>query len=511
MKRIISFSIFLFSAAVMLLVCAGGAAQTIAMDDVYLSFDYPDSWLVVSPQLARVYAPLLEEAGMDAQQLASDMEQQGVASRAYSADFAQSLTILTSRDELSEEVFDISRISDEQRKTLRQRAESNRLFETTGSRAQDVEWQKEGGAYWLYIHYVRTYGDQVVGRGLRYITIRNGMYVTLDWQRGSGRFSNRDLRSFRDRLHDLAVTKQLDMPQLTVRLEAQIPTETSVGALEIHGKSTPGASVILETPDGTGAMLTLAVAQAGANGSFSLPLELEEEGAYDLTLTAMLDGMKSSMAAATLTYSAKTLPVSLEGVDEGGVHTVTKSKVTISGKTLAGVQLQLVSPFGLTKKTASKNGAFSFELTTEDAGEYKYTLILNKSGYDQRRVAFTLVRVKTEDEERASVRAEAEKISYMTLQRDLAENRGKIMSLYGPVSQVSASGSSQYIRMQFNKAADGTWYNPVIVVAKEDMGAKEGDMISAVVKVAGVFEEQDAEGEPVMVPRFELVFVDRVE
>jgi hypothetical protein len=43
------------------------------------------------------------------------------------------------------------------------------------------------------------------------------------------------------------------------------------------------------------------------------------------------------------------------------------------------------------------------------------------------------------------------------------------------------------------------------------MGAKEGDMISAVVKVAGVFEEQDAEGEPVMVPRFELVFVDKVE
>ena len=65
--------------------------------------------------------------------------------------------------------------------------------------------------------------------------------------------------------------------------------------------------------------------------------------------------------------------------------------------------------------------------------------------------------------------------------------------------------------MQFNKGADGTWYNPVVIVAAEDTGAKAGDMITAVVKVSGVFEEQDSSGEPVMVPSFELVFVDRLE
>ena len=43
------------------------------------------------------------------------------------------------------------------------------------------------------------------------------------------------------------------------------------------------------------------------------------------------------------------------------------------------------------------------------------------------------------------------------------------------------------------------------------MGARAGDMLACVVRVDGVFEEQDAQGEPVMVPRFELVFVDRVE
>jgi len=507
MKRII----FLIAAVGLLLLSSACPAQTITMEDVYLSFDYPQSWLVVSPQLARVYAPLLEDKGIDAKTLSEQLQMQGIHSRAYNEDFSQWMSVLTQKDDLSEEIFDISRATEDQRKIIRSRAENNRLWETTGYRVQDVEWHKEGGAYWLYMHYIRTYADKTVGRGLRYMTVRNGMYVMLDWQIDGGRFSNRDLRDFRARTHDLALTRQLDMPKMTVRLDAVLPTETSVGELKITGKSTPGAALVLETPDGSGALHTLAVSEADAGGNFTLQVSLEEEGIYDLTLSSMLEGMNTNAVAATLTYSSKTLPVTLDGIEEGGVSTVDKSKVTISGKTLAGVQMQLVSPFGLTKKTSGKTGSFSFELSTKDAGEYKYTLIMNKGGYDQRRIPFTLVRVKTDDEEKAAVRETAQKISYKTLQRDLEENRGKVMSLYGPVSQVSKAGGAQYIRMQFNKGADGSWYNPVIIVAKEDMGAQEGDMISAVVKVAGVFEEQDAEGEPVMVPRFDLVFVDKVE
>ena len=56
MKHIV---LFLLLAALMLPACA--AAQRIVMDGAHVSFDYPDSWLVVSPQLARVYAPLLED------------------------------------------------------------------------------------------------------------------------------------------------------------------------------------------------------------------------------------------------------------------------------------------------------------------------------------------------------------------------------------------------------------------------------------------------------------------
>ena len=41
------------------------AAQTVTMEAQGITFDYPESWLVVSPQLAQVYAPLLEETEIE--------------------------------------------------------------------------------------------------------------------------------------------------------------------------------------------------------------------------------------------------------------------------------------------------------------------------------------------------------------------------------------------------------------------------------------------------------------
>ena len=82
MKRI------LLILALLLVPCAA-LAQSITMEAQGLTFDYPESWIVVSPQLAMVYAPLLAQNGIDASALSQDMEAQGVLSRAYSPDFAR--------------------------------------------------------------------------------------------------------------------------------------------------------------------------------------------------------------------------------------------------------------------------------------------------------------------------------------------------------------------------------------------------------------------------------------
>lgn len=490
---------------------AAAFAQRISMEEQGLTFDFPESWLVVSPQLAVVYAPLLDEKGIDGYALSEEMSEQGVIARAYRDDFRQHMSVITRSDELSGEIFDMAKISEDQKKEMRRLAENNRIWETTGNRTQDVEWHKEKGEYWLYIHYVKTFSDEIVGRGLRYVTVKNGMYVMLDWHIDSGRFGNRDINSFRARTHDLTVEQIAHAPTPTIRLTAEIPQETTVSDLIITGKATANATLVAQAPDASGVMQLLSVGQAGSGGSFKLLVPLEEEGTYDITLTASMEGMQDASVSGVVAYSAQTLPVSLGGIEDGGVHTVTTDKTVLSGQTLAGTQMQLVTPFGVSKKRANNDGTFSFELTTDIAREYHYTLILDKDGFNQRRYPFTLMRVMTDDQEKAAVRKTAEKISYRQLQRNLDEDRGTVMNLYGPVSEVSQSGSAYYIRMQFNKGVDGAWYNPVIIVAKEDMGAKVGDMITVVCEASGVFEEQDSQGEPVMVPRFDLLFVDKVE
>lgn len=488
-----------------LLMGAGAFAQTIVMADAHMAFEYPESWLVVSPQLAGVYAPLLAQAGIDSDELSQELETQGVLSRAYNADFTQCMSILVHDDDLAFEIYDMASVTDEQRKTIRRRAENGQLFETTGYRVQDAEWQKENGLYWLYIHYTKTRGDQTVGRGIRYVSVANGQYVTLDWQISSGRFGNRDLSTFRGRISDLTIEK-VEAPVRSVRLTADIPTETNTASFEITGETTANAALIASAPDGIGDMQTLSVGQAGSSGSFKLLVELPEEGTYDVTLTASKEGMLTSSANGTITFSAKTLPVS------GIAETIETSSdvTTISGQTLSGVQIQLVTPFGLTKKRSGNDGSFKFELTTKDEGDYDYTLILDKDGYDQRRIRFTITRVMTDTQEKDRIKADAETISYKNLQKNLSENQGKTMVIYGPVTEVSSGGGSYYVRMQYNKDSSGKWFNPVVVVASEDMGAKVGDMMRIVVTVDGVYEEQDSMGETVIVPRLRLVFVDEI-
>ena len=90
-------------------------------------------------------------------------------------------------------------------------------------------------------------------------------------------------------------------------------------------------------------------------------------------------------------------------------------------------------------------------------------------------------------------------------------NNGKILNLYGPVVERSESGSVTYLRVNYSKDGKGGWTNPVVMITEEEISAREGDMISAVVSVDGVYEEQDRTGKSVSIPRLQILFVDRIE
>ncbi len=493
------------------LLCTTAAAQVITMDDAHVAFNYPEDWLVVSPQLALVYRPLLEMRGIDAQALSAELRALGVQSRAYNADFSEWLSVQTFSDDLSDEIYDIERVTDAQRKTLKNRVEDGSLWETTGLRETSAEWQREDGVYWLCVQYTRTSGDQTIGRGLRYITVRNGMYLMLDWQTDGRRFTNNNLRTFRDMLSDVTITEQLPEPMHAVRLTATIPAETNTAAFTIDGTATAGATLTATAPDSNGERQVLSVGEVGDSGRFSFLVELEKEGLYDVTLTASLPGMLDSSLHGYVAYSANTLPVSLDGIAQDTVISVTGDTTLVTGETLSGVQLQLITPFGITQKRVGSDGKFSFELTTNEERTYSYILVCDKDGFDRRRIEFSLTREMTDEQRKQQIRDQAVAISYRNLQQNREADQGKTMRIYGPVFDISASGQQQYVRMYYNKDGNGKWYNPVVVTAKADMGVKVGDMITVVVTVDGVYEEQDDDGNSVNVPRLALQFVDAIE
>jgi hypothetical protein len=103
------------------------------------------------------------------------------------------------------------------------------------------------------------------------------------------------------------------------------------------------------------------------------------------------------------------------------------------------------------------------------------------------------------------------RIKYRDLQKGLERDLGKVLNVYGPVSEISSAGDITYIRMQFSKNAGGKWINPVVLTCESDPGLQAGNYISAVVAVDGVYTEQDGAGNDVSVPRLKLLFIDRIE
>ena len=494
----------------LILVCllaSGAMAQTIRMDEGYAAYDYPDDWLVLSPELCRVYAPVIREKGMDPEALALDMGNTHVLSCAYNADFTQRLAVLVWEEEASQKIFDIGRAQTGDRRRIRANVEANSLWESRGYRTQDAEWQNVGDRYWLYIHYTKTDNGETVGRGLRYLTIHNGQFVALDWQNSGRRFSNRDLAQFRSWLQKMIFLKDIEEPMREITLNVELPTETSSGNLDIAGTTEPGADVTLSIESEQIALQTLDETTAGNRGAFRFRVSLEKEGETELIVHAHADGLIDASVRGWITFNSKTLPVS--GIDEN--MTTSQDQVVISGTTLAGTQLQLISPFGLSKKRAQNDGSFSFELNTKEEGSYDYTLLLEKSGYVQRRFTFTVVRIKTDDQQRDEIRKTAVRIKYRDLQKGLESDLGKVLNVYGPVSEVSSAGDITYIRMQFSKNAGGKWINPVVLTCESDPGLQAGNYISAVVAVDGAYTEQDDAGNDISVPRLKLLFIDRIE
>ena len=76
--------------------------------------------------------------------------------------------------------------------------ETRSNFSATPYRYRQVEWQthSQHGRFLFLRYNLVDENDAITERGVRYVTIQNGSYYTIDWTISDRRFTNRDLAFF---------------------------------------------------------------------------------------------------------------------------------------------------------------------------------------------------------------------------------------------------------------------------------------------------------------------------
>lgn len=505
MKRLIAF--FLLPVVLSLLFAVCACAQSVTMEDIYAQMDFPDTWLVLSPQLLPVYEPLLSQHGFDVTGMAERYASEGVIAEAWDEDFSQSMRVMVTRDERSQTLFDIARSTTAERQAMAKYYETASNFASTPYRFKQVEWQKHsqyGRFLFLRYNLVDEDGD-ITERGVRYITIQNGMYYIIDWTIPDRRFTNRDLTSFKSRLETFAFTAILEAPPLPVTLSAAIPAEVSNAHVELSGTTTAGAALYITLSDGDAASEIVSVATSDADGDFSIYFDLPAEGSYSVTLTAEKDGYADASIRQTVVYAGSLLPVS---IDAWPTDPWTEDTFTLKGTTLAGSELQLITDIGLVKKKPNADGSFKFELNTPEAKTYNYTLVINNGKYTQRRFTFIINRVYTQSQELSRLKKSAVSISYRNLQTKSSEYAGQVMRLSGYVSEITQGEGVVFVRLMLSRNTKGVWTTPVIIACTQTPDVTVGERAVIYGYVASPYYEQSGDETNTAVPGFTFICVE---
>lgn len=482
-------------------------AQEIVMDDIFATMEFPDTWLVLSPQTLSVYEPLLSEAGFDASGMRDRYESDGIVVEAWDEEYKQSMRVMVTTDERSATLFDITRATDTQLRSLRTYYETKSNFTATAYRYQDVAWQThpQYGRFLFLRYNLVDENKNIVERGVRYFTIRNGMNYFIDWTIPDRRFTNKDLAAFKETLASFGFTALLDAPPLEIPLTADIPAEVSSAQVTLTGTTLGNAALSIFLSDGESEGEVISVGTAQPNGTFSIFFDLPAEGTYQVALVASAPDYADNTLRQTLVFQASLLRVSIDRWPDDPWQ---EDTFTLTGETLAGASLQLITDKGVVTKKVGNNGRFTFELNTPTEGTYTYTLVVNKGKYTQRRFPFTINRVFTDTEALTRIKKQATTINYNDLKKKLSDHTGKVMRLSGQVADISEGEGVVFIRLMLHRDTKGVWTRPVIIACEELPAVTLGQRATLYGYVDIAYMEQDASGEDVVVPGFTFICMD---
>ena len=524
----------------MICLLAAGLAlgdTTISFPTIYGQVTLDETkFIILQPDNLAKHQEWMANRGITEESLLADWEERGVLLQAWTSDSSSCLEITAVHDNASETYFDLDQQTPAIRATYRQGHQKGTLYKDQGYTYSSAEWKNttQYGRF-LMLRYKRVDGENTY-RGYARRAVRNGYTITVDLQVYGRSLNTQDQNTINKVMGTWHFTSVLPLPgtpgqnlitstsdsqqmsvtvqtadenvqtvPATISISQEPPHETTTGSFTVKGTCNPNLHIVGVVMRMTSNDPLRLETEASKKGSFSLPVQLPEEGTWLMTLTFLSGNQEvGEMVFGTTLYQQSMLPVNF--TQEVPDH-FTSDSFTLSGVTAKNTKIQCIVDGILDKSVTTNNsGKFSFKFSTADEGTYKITLVLMKKGYNTRRFTWEVGRHLTELELNNRIRTSAIKPAYKTLNAKLDKYVGRYMKYNLYVTSVTRSGDEWIIFMAMNATKKGGYTNLVVVTASEDPSFEIGTQHWMYGKLVGKYEVQSQENGSVFYPCFELAF-----
>ena len=484
-----------------------------ALEPIGATITLSDSYIALFPSNFAQHPEILSARNTTEEALLADWTERGVLLQAWVPDLDACLEIRAAKDEDAELYFDLSAQTTQQRSVYRTSHTKGTKYKDLGYTIQSTEWAKStAGARFLLIKYKRDVNG-LITRGYAAKTVKNGWTLVLDYQVYGRAVRDKDMNSLKKVMRTVAFSQEIPLPSVTkgtLTFEEIPPTETNVSTFTVEGTTTPGAQVI-------GTLMRYAnptprqfkVEASTKSGKFKMPVKMDGEGVWLLTMTVDLNGNTiAEHVFEPTTYQATLLPLTLNNpVPEQ----FDSDEFVLSGKTTKGVTIQCIvtggaKPYDKTVRT-NNSGKFTFKIPTDNQSEYSITLVLQKKNFSTKRLTWTANRTLSEKDIQNQYRAEAVKPAYSTLVRKLEAYTGRIMGYKVYITDIQQLGDEYVVTAALTRTKKGTLKDLIVLSMEEEPSFVVGSEQSFFGRLTGNYEVQSEEGTDTY-PRFEVLFFE---
>ncbi len=494
--------------------CACAAAETeypLEAVSGRISFD-EGNFVILTPGNLTEHPDLLSSMGKTAEELKADWAARGVVLQAWGKGNKKTVVeVSVLQDEESAKYFDTESRTKAERKDYSKEVQAK--AKTQGYSVFDPIVKKhEKSGNWVEFEYLYN-GSGESYRGIYRKIVRNGYTIVLDYQAYSRKLTATDRDSSRHITNTVAIesTAVAEAPVITGQgapetavsaASADIPAGaantltitvppakiTNDGVFTVEGTAYPGSELVISAMRLSSTVSHHFNDIAGNSGKFKVKVALPEEGSYTLSIAMYINNVPVQDAFLDVVkYSSTQIPYQLNAEIPS---VLTMDSLIISGTTIKNVEIQCIvtvnggSPLAIKPRDTVKtngNGTFSFNVPTDQEGEYEIVLVFSRKGMNTERLSVKATRTLSAADQNARAAGKAEKGNYDKLVKSPDAYIGHTISFDAHVTEVKQVGD-QWMILAAQKLNRGKYFNYLVYLADEDPGLAAG----AKVKLYGV-------------------------